>query len=227
MKQPFLKRLFKWPIRCCQGVRYAARLHDKLQEQERNSAAIRYLGEGSRIEANVAISWPSRLRIGKHCLIQSNCILHSMGGIYIGDYVGVGSQSILVSFAHNYLRPEYLPYDNAITFRPIIIRDFVWIGFAAHIMPGVEIGEGAIVAMGAAVTKNVPPLAVISGNPAEIVGYRNKKQYERCKKEERFAGPMTRAFFGGYKEILPGRVRKKYATELTELGMIDERDGNG
>jgi maltose O-acetyltransferase len=150
-----------------------------------------------------------------------------MGGIHIGDYVGIGSKSILISFAHNYLRPEYLPYDNVITLKPIIIRDFVWIGFGACIMPGVEIGEGAIVAMGAVVTANVPPLSVVSGNPAKIVGSRNPQKFALCKEEKKFAGPMTKAFFGEYKERLPGFIRKKYPRELIELGLVDDEAGDG
>lgn len=217
-----LKKITTWPFRCCHGIRYASTLYDVHKRAEENKNAIRLCGPGTKIEDNVSISWPSRVRIGKNCLVQSDCILHSMGGIHIGDYVGVGSKSILVSFAHNYLRPKYLPYDNIITIRPIIIRDFVWIGFAAHIMPGVEIGEGAIVGMGAVVSNNVPPLAVVVGNPAEVVGYRNKKQFEHCKKEKKFAGPMLHEFFGEYKEVIPGFVRKKYSNELQELGFFLE-----
>ena len=216
----FVKRLFFLPKKLYWGLRYAARLYEKHRECHEIISKISYRGEDTVIEENVLISWPSRLRIGKRCLIQRDCILHSMGGIHIGDYVGIGSQSILISFAHNYLRPEYLPYDNVIILKPIIIRDFVWIGFAAKIMPGVEIGEGAIVAMGATVTRNVPPLSIVAGNPAEIIGYRNKKKYDLCKKQNQFAGPMTRRFFGKYSETMPKYFRVKYTKELQELGLL-------
>ncbi|WP_339136549.1 MAG: acyltransferase [Candidatus Electrothrix sp. GW3-4] len=220
MSLKFIKRIILLPIRIIIGIRYAANLHDTHELMQQNKASIRFCGEGSRIEDNVAISWPSRLRLGKQCLVQRDCVLHSMGGIHVGNYVGIGKKSTLVSFAHNYLRPEYLPYDNVITLKPIVIRDFVWIGFAAHVMPGVEIGEGAIVSLGATVTKNVPPLAVVSGNPAEIVGYRNKKQFEMCKENKKFAGPRTSSFFGEFKEIIPKRISKKYNKELRELGIV-------
>ena len=224
MIQLFFKRLFLWPVRFYRVIQYCSSLYDEWDNQRKNINSIKFRGSESQIERNVSISWPCRLRIGKHSLIQKDCILHSMGGIHIGDYVGIGSRTVLVSFAHNYLRPQYLPYDNKITIRPIIIRDFVWIGFSANIMPGVEIGEGAVVAMGATVTKNVPPLAVVSGNPAEVVGYRNKKQFELCKKEKKFAGPMTQLFFGGYKEKIPGLLVKKYRQELSDLGLIAEEE---
>ncbi len=218
----FIKRLMNWPSRFYHVLRYASTLYDIRERQTRDKRKIRSVGEKSKIEENVSISWPSRLCIGRHCLIQSDCILHSMGGIHIGDYVGIGSKSIIVSFAHNYLRPQYLPYDNVVTIKPVVIRDAVWIGFAAHIMPGVEIGEGAIVGMGATVTKNVPPLAVVIGNPAEIVGYRNKKQFEKCKKEKKFAGPRLHDFFGEYNFVIPGYVQKKYPQELIDLGLMED-----
>jgi len=54
---------------------------------------------------------------------------------------------------------------------PIIISDNVWIGERATILKGVSIGQGAIVAMGSVVTKDVPDYSIVAGNPARIVKY--------------------------------------------------------
>ena len=54
---------------------------------------------------------------------------------------------------------------------PIIIKDKVWIGFNSIIMKGVTIGEGAVVAAGSVVTKNVPDYAIVGGNPAKVIKY--------------------------------------------------------
>ena len=54
----------------------------------------------------------------------------------------------------------------------VVIGNDVWIGERAIIMPGVEVGDGAVVGAGAVVRKSVPPLAIVIGNPAEIVDYR-------------------------------------------------------
>ena len=54
---------------------------------------------------------------------------------------------------------------------PIVIKDKAWIGFRAVILKGVTIGEGAIVAAGSVVTKDVPDYAVVAGNPAKVVKY--------------------------------------------------------
>lgn len=54
----------------------------------------------------------------------------------------------------------------------IIINDDVWIGYGATIMSGVHIGQGAVVAAGAVVTKDVPPYAIVGGVPAKVIRYR-------------------------------------------------------
>ena len=53
--------------------------------------------------------------------------------------------------------------------RPVVIEDKVWICSNATIMPGVRIGEGAIIGEGSFVTDNVPPYTMVSGNPAKVV----------------------------------------------------------
>ena len=54
----------------------------------------------------------------------------------------------------------------------IIVGDDVWIGYRSTILSGVEIGQGAIIAAGSVVTKNVPPYAIIGGNPAKVIRFR-------------------------------------------------------
>lgn len=61
---------------------------------------------------------------------------------------------------------------EAISKGDIVIGDDVWIGFRATILSGVRIGQGAIVAAGAVVTKDVPPYAIAAGVPAKVIGYR-------------------------------------------------------
>jgi maltose O-acetyltransferase len=55
---------------------------------------------------------------------------------------------------------------------PVTIEDYVWIGHRAIIMPGVTLGRGAVVAAGAVVTKSVPPMSIVAGVPARVIGQR-------------------------------------------------------
>ena len=59
--------------------------------------------------------------------------------------------------------------------KPIFIEDYVWIGMRVSIAPGVRIGEGAILGMGSVIFEDVPPLAIVIGNPAKILTYRSKE----------------------------------------------------
>ena len=99
----------------------------------------------------------------------------------------------------------------------MIIRDFVWIGSNVKIIPGREIGEGAIVGMGAVVVKDVPPLAIIMGNPAEIVAYRDKKHFMQCKAN----GAFQSARVGEYHEKMFPMCKRRFKPEIEELGLTD------
>jgi acetyltransferase-like isoleucine patch superfamily enzyme len=66
------------------------------------------------------------------------------------------------------------------------IKDFVWCGNNVTIIPGITIGEGAIIAAGAVVVKDVPDCAIVGGNPAQIIKYRNKEAFYKLKSEKKF-----------------------------------------
>ena len=93
---------------------------------------------------------------------------------------------LIFSSNHNYYSPEALPYDKKTICSPVKIEDNVWIGARACIVPGITIGEGAVVAMGSVVTKNVPPCAVVGGNPAKIIKYRDIEKYNQLKSVNKF-----------------------------------------
>ena len=61
----------------------------------------------------------------------------------------------------------------------IVVEDDVWIGFGATILSGVHIGQGAVVAAGALVTKDVPPYAIVGGVPAKLIKYRFEQELVR------------------------------------------------
>ena len=103
------------------------------------------------------------------------------GSVTIGNYFHSGIQCMMITDNHNYDLGGAIPYDLTVIKKNIVIRDFVWIGNRALLVGPIEIGEGAIVAAGAVVTKDVPPYAIVGGNPAKIIKYRDIEHFEELK----------------------------------------------
>ena len=78
---------------------------------------------------------------------------------------------------HNY-EGGAIPYDDMAWVKDVVIGDFVWLGSRVIILPGVTIGEGAIIQAGAVVVRDIPPCAIAGGNPAEVFKYRDKEHFE-------------------------------------------------
>jgi len=91
----------------------------------------------------------------------------------------------IITENHNY-EGTMLPYDNTFIVKNVKIGDCVWFGDQVLVVGNVNIGEGAIVAAGSVVCKDVPPLAIVGGNPARVIKYRNKEHYQKLKSKGRF-----------------------------------------
>ena len=97
--------------------------------------------------------------------------------LYIGNYVCIGAEAVILMGGNNTHRMDWFscyPFmekiaDAYIAKGETVIGDGVWIGMRAMIMPGIKIGEGAVIASGAVVTKDVAPYSVVGGNPAKVI----------------------------------------------------------
>jgi len=118
--------------------------------------------------------------------LKSDTLIECSGGVEIGKYFHTGKGLTIFSTNHNWQRPQKIPYDEKIILKEVIIEDFVWIGANVTITPGVTIGEGAIVGAGAVVTKDVPACAVIGGNPAKIIKYRDVDKFYELKNKRSY-----------------------------------------
>ena len=123
-------------------------------------------GKGSYGEVQVC-GWgeDAKVIIGKYCSIAAGVIVLT-GGEHRVDWV--------TTYPFNYLWHEVAGHiqGHPKTKGNVIIGNDVWIGMEAFILSGVEIGDGAVVGAKAVVTKNVPPYAIVGGNPAKIIRYR-------------------------------------------------------
>jgi acetyltransferase-like isoleucine patch superfamily enzyme len=107
------------------------------------------------------------VKIGKKCSIAMNCTFTL-------------SNHLLDTFSTHpsdrHLFPHKKGNTSSYSKGDIIIKNDVWIGVNSTILDGITIGNGAVIAAGAVVTKDVPPYAIVGGNPAKIIKYRFSKE---------------------------------------------------
>lgn len=133
-----------------------------LVKMEKNSV----LYYGSEIRA------PWMLMIGKGSVVGDNSILDARcGGIYIGENVNIASNVSLWTGGHDYNDPYFRSMKT--NRGPIYIKNRVWIGPNVTILHSVTIGEGAVIAAGAVVTKDIPPFTICGGIPAKVLAQRS------------------------------------------------------
>lgn len=106
--------------------------------------------------------------IGQFAYIQGKCI--------IGDNVIMGPECNIWTYNHKTDRTDIaIKYQGVTEEKPVVIEDDCWIGSRVTILPGVTVGKGAVIGSGAVVAKNIPAYAVVVGNPAKIIRYRNEE----------------------------------------------------
>ena len=149
---------------------------------------ILYKGGNYRRGMNLTVNYKSRLTsrtiVGQNC--NFNGIDVSGGGeLVIGNNFHSGKDIMIITSNHNY-EGTMIPYDRTHKMNKIVIEDNVWIGNRVIIVGNTRICEGAIIAAGSVVTKDVPKCAIVGGNPAKVIKYRDISHYEELKKQNRF-----------------------------------------
>ena len=104
------------------------------------------------------------LHFGRGVFVNAGCHFQDQGGIFIGDNVLIGHNTVLATIDH-----DTDPESRMNHYAPIRVGNNVWIGANAVITKGVSIGYGAIIAAGAVVTKDVPEMTVVGGVPARVI----------------------------------------------------------
>ena len=121
--------------------------------------------DGFRLFPPVYTDFGKNIKIGKDVFVNSGCCFQDQGGVTLGDGCLVGHNVVFATLDHD-IRPERR---GDMTAAPIVVGKNVWIGAHATILKGVTIGDGAIVAAGAVVTRDVPPNTIAAGVPARVV----------------------------------------------------------
>lgn len=128
------------------------------------------IGRGSTIHMGATFYNANNIRIGQDSIIGENAVLDGRDLLIIGNHVDIASEVMVYNAEHNLEDPHF-----AATVAPIEIADYVFIGPRAIILPGVKIGQGAVVGAGAVVTKDVPTGVIVGGVPAKEIGERKLK----------------------------------------------------
>lgn len=122
------------------------------------------------------------VEVGKASYGMIHVVMHNnINRLIIGNYCSIGGECVfVVSGEHYFDRISTFPFKVKCLEEPlegvskgdIIIKDDVWIGYRSIILSGITIGQGAVIAAGSVVTKDVPPYAIVGGNPARVIKYR-------------------------------------------------------
>ena len=137
------------------------------------------LGENVEISDSNVFSSSGNIHIGNNVYIGPEGLFIGHGGISIGSGTIISHKIEISTRNHNYnsIDLESIPYDSRYIYKPVKIGENVWIGSNVLITPGVTIGEGAVIGMGSVVTNNVPNYAVVGGNPAKTIKFRDEEKY--------------------------------------------------
>lgn len=123
------------------------------------------LGAGSIVHAPLIAIRPHMVHIGQRVVVMNGCLMMAAGGIAIEDDAMIAANVQLISNNHD------LENRMMITCKPVRICKRAWIGAGATILPGVTVGENAVVGAASVVTRDVPANAIAVGNPARIARY--------------------------------------------------------
>ncbi|MCL1123877.1 acyltransferase [Shewanella surugensis] len=131
------------------------------------------IGDRCMIAADSFLHGP--ITLGSEVAINHGCSLDGgRAGIHIGDQTRIANHVTIYAFNHGMSMQQAI-YQQSVSSKGIIIGKDVWIGAQAGIVDGVNIGDHSIIGMGAIVTKDVPPYAIMAGNPAKKIGDRRDK----------------------------------------------------
>ena len=114
--------------------------------------------------------------MGDHCSVNPYTIIYGHGGLEIGNGVRIAAHCVIIPANHNIDDPSIPIIKSGLTCKGICIGNDVWIGARCVILDGVTIGDGAVIAAGAVVTRNVEPFMIVGGVPAKPIRLRKGKQ---------------------------------------------------
>ena len=161
------RKAFKMKL---ESLFYAIAIRRSAKKCGRN---VSVLGPGVNVTAYTTIG--PGVGFGKDVKIRGD------GPVSIGKFAAIAEDTLIYTQIHDYDHSKILPFGGGFTYPETRIGDYAWIGMRAVILPGAHVGEGAIVQAGSVVMGNVPPCAIVAGNPAKVIGWRDMEHYNSIK----------------------------------------------
>ena len=134
---------------------------------------LNVLGPGVNVTFNTTIG--EGVGFGKNVKIRGD------GPVFIGKFTAVAEDTLIYTQVHDYDHADMIPFGGGFKYPETHIDDYAWIGMRSIVLPGAHIGEGAIVQAGSVVMGKVPPCAIVAGNPAKVIGWRDIAHYNKIK----------------------------------------------
>jgi acetyltransferase-like isoleucine patch superfamily enzyme len=162
----------------------AIRLRGKLEYYRRRGVDLNFIAQGGR---SISIDGDlTMFSIAPTSHLKTGAYINCTGGVHIGRYFHVGRNLTIYSTEHKFRDSNYIPYSKTPIAKPVVIEDFVWIGSNVTILPGVRVGQGAIIAAGSVVADSVSPLTIVGGVPARVIGTRDERQFNELMKNGQY-----------------------------------------
>lgn len=125
----------------------------------------RKVDDSTRVFLPFYTDYGKNIKLGKNVFINSCCQFQDQGGITIGNDTNIGPKVVIATINHGFAAEDR--HTNYLA--PVNIGNYVWIGASVVILPGVTIGDNAIIGAGAVVTKDVEANTIVGGVPAKFI----------------------------------------------------------
>lgn len=144
-----------------------------------------HVGSSLNIDERVKVDKPHNVSLGNNVHIGEDCFFVATGGIIINDHCHLSRNVTIYSANHEYMG-NAIPYDDKFVCAPVILGRGVWIGRNVNILPGVKIGNGAIIGMGTTVSKDVGDYEIVISSQQRSVKTRDEDKFKYLYKRKKF-----------------------------------------
>lgn len=171
------------------------------------------LGDRSWVAAGAVVR-SGHVVLGADCSINAYAVV--AGQVKFGNGVRMASLAAVYGFNHRFERTDVPIHGQGLEIRGVVIEDDVWIGSHAVVVDGMTVGRGAVIAAGAVVTKDVPPGAVVAGNPARVIKTRGASTPRLEPRLREFGDRASREWTG---------ILERHAVDGPDPGWVNQVGG--